>query len=91
MDKHTIELTRSQWMALTALVAQHLQCQERLDEYVDCRQEPEVMTRPEELLAPLRTKRSQTTPASQRSLDQKAGSRHMKKVTKLREHLSRST
>jgi hypothetical protein len=61
MDKHTIELTRSQLMGITALVAQHLQCQERLDECVDCGQEPEVMTRPEELLAPLRTKRSQTT------------------------------
>jgi len=35
MDKHTIELNRSQWMALTALIARHLQCQERLDEYVD--------------------------------------------------------
>ncbi len=56
MDKHTIELTHSQWMALTALVAQHLQCQEKLDEYVDCSHEPEVVTRPEELLALLMSK-----------------------------------
>ena len=56
MDKHTIELTHSQWMALTALVAQHLQCQEKLDEYMDCSQEPEVVTRPEELLALLMSK-----------------------------------
>lgn len=56
MDKHTVDLTHSQWMALTALVAQHLQCQEKLDEYVDCSQEPEVVTRPEELLALLMSK-----------------------------------
>jgi hypothetical protein len=45
MDKHTMELPHSQCMAFTALVAQHLQRQERLDEYVDCNQEPEVVTR----------------------------------------------
>jgi hypothetical protein len=53
MDKHTMELTRSQWMALAA---QHLQCQEKLDEYVDCSQEPEVVARPNELHALLISK-----------------------------------
>jgi hypothetical protein len=53
MDKHTMELTRSQWMALAA---QHLQCQEKLDECVDCSQEPEVVARPDELLALLMSK-----------------------------------
>jgi hypothetical protein len=53
MEKHTIELTHSQWVAL---VARHLQCQEKLDEYADCSQEPEVVTRPDELLALLMSK-----------------------------------
>ena len=56
MQTHKIELTHSQWMALTALVAQHLQCQEKLDEYVDCSEDPEVTTRPEELLTLLMSK-----------------------------------
>ena len=56
MQTHKIELTHSQWMALTALVAQHLQCQEKLDEYVDCSEDPEVVTRPEELLTLLMSK-----------------------------------
>ena len=46
-----ISLTGSQWMALTALIAQHLQCTEAVREFVDCSSDPPVITRPEELLA----------------------------------------
>jgi hypothetical protein len=56
MEKHTIELPHSQWMALAAVTARHLQCQEKLEEYVGCSQEPEVVTRPEELIALLISK-----------------------------------
>jgi hypothetical protein len=41
---------------VSALVAQHFQCQEKLDEYMDCSHKPEVATRPEELLALLMSK-----------------------------------
>lgn len=49
--KHVLELNHSQWMALTALTAQHQQCSERVEEYVDCSSPEETVTRPEELLA----------------------------------------
>jgi hypothetical protein len=49
--KHVLELNHSQWMALTALIAQHQQCNERVEEYIDCSTPEETVTRPEELLA----------------------------------------
>jgi len=47
----TIELSRSQLMALRSLVAEHLLCPRRSEVFVDCSHRPSVDTTPEELLA----------------------------------------
>ena len=50
-DKICIELTHSEWMALSSLIAQHLICPNAVEVYVDCSTADAKETSSEELLA----------------------------------------
>lgn len=49
--KINLELTRSQHMALTSLVTEHLRCPGASEVYIDCSTKPPTETKVEDLLA----------------------------------------